>query len=115
MGFLKKVFKGAKKLGSFVGKVAKGVARGGIVGGAATALTNLGGSSKKKAANAAFKGTTTQLSNTNPEAKSVGLFDDVVVTTQEEQRKKMWIIGGLVVGGLAVIGFLFSMFRRKRK
>ncbi len=105
MGLFKKIGRGIGKLGSFVGKVAKGVQKGGLVGGALTAVDNLGGGKKAqtKAFSDPFKASAT------PASFTVG---GITVTTEAEKRKKMFLIGGIVAVVLLVVGFIFK--KRKR-
>lgn len=105
MGLLKKIGKGIKKFGSFTGKVVKGVASGGLVGGGAAFVSNLGGSSSK-AQKKTFSAKDILKNSLPAVSVNVGLKD---------QDKKTLKIVGYIVGGLLALWLVVKfVFKRKR-
>jgi len=108
MGFFSKIGKGFKKLGGFVGKVTKGFASGGLLGGAGAFVSNLGsGKPDKKAQDKAFGSSGGGL------AQNVSLSGGgIVIETEKERRNKMLLIGGAVLAFL--LGVIYFFTRKKR-
>jgi hypothetical protein len=107
MGLFDKIGKGLKKLGSFAGKVLKGVASGGVVGGIAAGVSNLGGGSS--AQKATFASSTATLGNTNPTINAGG------ATTSTMTQQQLWTRIGIVAGAVALLFVVINFFRRKRR
>lgn len=105
MGLFDKIGRGLSKLGSFTGKVLKGIASGGVVGGVAAAATNLGGGSS--AQKATFTSSSTTLGNTNPTTGQGG-----AATTFDWGQALKWV--GIVGGGGLLLWLVVKMFSRKR-
>lgn len=108
MSLFSKIGRGFKKLASFTGKVTKGIASGGLAGGAAAFASNLGGG---KATKKSFQGDSNLLSSTNPLASTVSFGGVVLTTEQKEKRKRNIIIASVAAAILFLIAFIF---KRKR-